>query len=66
MGYAPALPTGPRVPSGPPAAATPNIPEEQKAMLMQILSLTPEQIAVLPPAERATVQQLRAQFMGSM
>jgi len=49
-----------------PAAPGGDIPEDQRAMLMQILSLTPEQIAGLPPAERATIQQLRAQFTGSM
>ncbi|KAG8944748.1 hypothetical protein FRC04_001563 [Tulasnella sp. 424] len=63
-------PTVPRV--APPAAAptqpsaSANIPEDQKAMLLQILSLTPEQINALPPTERTTVQQLRAQFMGTM
>ncbi|KAG9023309.1 hypothetical protein FRB95_013263 [Tulasnella sp. JGI-2019a] len=42
-----------------------DIPEEQKAMLMQILSLSQDQINALPPQERTTVQQLRAQFMGT-
>ncbi|KAG9019144.1 hypothetical protein FRB90_005981 [Tulasnella sp. 427] len=61
--------TVPRVPApaAPPApSAAANIPEDQKAMLLQILSLTPEQINALPPTERATVQQLRAQFMGAL
>ncbi|KAG9020919.1 hypothetical protein FS837_007756 [Tulasnella sp. UAMH 9824] len=63
-------PTVPRAAPPPAAPAQPNapanIPEDQKAMLLQILSLTPEQINALPPTERATVQQLRAQFMGTM
>ncbi|KAG8877899.1 hypothetical protein FRB97_002933 [Tulasnella sp. 331] len=49
----------------PPVQQQPDIPEEQKAMLMQILSLSQEQINALPPQERTTVQQLRAQFMGT-
>ncbi|KAF8346090.1 hypothetical protein F5887DRAFT_962569 [Amanita rubescens] len=37
-----------------------NIPEDQKAIIMRVLSMTPEQINLLPPAERATYIQLRA------
>jgi len=35
-------------------------------MLMQVLSLTPEQINGLPPSERETIQQLRNQFMAGI
>lgn len=41
-----------------------DISEDQRTMLMQVLSLTPEQINALPEAQRHTIQQLRAQFMG--
>ncbi|KII91812.1 hypothetical protein PLICRDRAFT_90058 [Plicaturopsis crispa FD-325 SS-3] len=38
----------------------------QRQMLMQVLSLTPDQINALPPTEREAIQQLRSQFMGSL
>ncbi|KAJ7594058.1 hypothetical protein C8J56DRAFT_925911 [Mycena floridula] len=38
--------------------------EQQHAMVMQVLSLTPEQINALPDAERAAIQQLRSQFLA--
>ncbi|KAK2462888.1 hypothetical protein APHAL10511_005086 [Amanita phalloides] len=37
-----------------------NIPEDQKAIIMRVISMTPEQINMLPPGERATYIQLRA------
>ncbi|KAF8890106.1 hypothetical protein BD779DRAFT_1518345 [Infundibulicybe gibba] len=47
-----------------PAASIPDalsaIPEEQKALIMRVLSMTPEQINSLGPTERATFIQLRA------
>ncbi|KAF8802367.1 hypothetical protein BYT27DRAFT_7235456 [Phlegmacium glaucopus] len=45
-------------------AALPEISETQRAMLMQVLSLTPEQINGLAEPERAAINQLRNQFMG--
>ncbi|KAA1471443.1 hypothetical protein DENSPDRAFT_865159 [Dentipellis sp. KUC8613] len=36
------------------------IPEEQRVMIMHVVSMTPDQINQLPPAERANVMQLRA------
>jgi len=36
------------------------IPEEQRAMLMHVLSMTPEQLMQLPPEQRASFVQLRA------
>ncbi|KAF8522450.1 hypothetical protein BU17DRAFT_75171 [Hysterangium stoloniferum] len=44
----------------PPTASDPvsGVPESQRAMLMQMLSLTTEQINALPPTERAAIQQL--------
>ncbi|KAJ7062882.1 hypothetical protein C8F01DRAFT_1251682 [Mycena amicta] len=65
-GYAPpAVPTPPPPPQRP---APPTIPdamfagmsEEQKQMLVSVLSMTPEQINALPPSDRTHVIQLRA------
>ncbi|KAH7923780.1 hypothetical protein BV22DRAFT_1035905 [Leucogyrophana mollusca] len=36
------------------------IPDEQKAMIMRVISMTPDQINRLPPTERASILQLRA------
>ncbi|KAN0073681.1 hypothetical protein V8E55_012158 [Tylopilus felleus] len=36
-----------------------SIPEEQKAMIMRVIAMTPEQINMLPPPERAGIIQLR-------
>ncbi|WVQ77912.1 hypothetical protein IAR50_007618 [Cryptococcus sp. DSM 104548] len=51
----------------PPAAqaALATLPEDQQAMLIQVLSLAPEQINALDPTQRASVVQLRQQFLGS-
>ncbi|CDS00136.1 related to Cleavage stimulation factor [Sporisorium scitamineum] len=51
-------------PANDPAAALAgqNLPEEQKALLMQVLQLTPEQINALPPDQKASIMQLKAQF----
>ncbi|KAH7886448.1 hypothetical protein F5I97DRAFT_1809457, partial [Phlebopus sp. FC_14] len=35
------------------------IPDEQKAMIMRVISMTPEQVSMLPPTERASIVQLR-------
>ncbi|KAF4612388.1 hypothetical protein D9613_004412 [Agrocybe pediades] len=37
-----------------------NIPDDQKALIMRVLSMTPEQINMLPPQDRATYIQIRA------
>jgi len=37
-----------------------NIPDEQKALIMRVLAMTPEQINMLPPTERSTFIQIRA------
>ncbi|KAF9076549.1 hypothetical protein BDP27DRAFT_1313530 [Rhodocollybia butyracea] len=36
------------------------IPDDQRAMVMQVLSMTPEQINMLPPQNRASIMELRA------
>ncbi|KAG2136042.1 hinge domain of cleavage stimulation factor subunit 2-domain-containing protein [Suillus clintonianus] len=41
-----------------------SIDPAQRQMLMQVLSLTPDQINGLPPSEREAVQNLRNQFLG--
>ncbi|KAJ3901405.1 hypothetical protein F5879DRAFT_968334 [Lentinula edodes] len=38
------------------------IPDDQKVMVMQILSMTPEQLALLPPQDRANIMQLKSTF----
>ncbi|KAG7095915.1 hypothetical protein E1B28_006599 [Marasmius oreades] len=47
-------------------AQPPEITDSQKAMLMQVFSLKPEEINRLPEQEKAAIQQLRAQFMNNM
>jgi len=47
-------------------APLPEISETQRAMLMQVLSLAPEQINSLAEPERAAINQLRSQFMGTL
>jgi len=48
----------------PPANVIPDalaaIPEEQKALVMRVISMTPEEINSLAPPERASILQLRA------
>ncbi|KAF9528149.1 hypothetical protein CPB83DRAFT_883736 [Crepidotus variabilis] len=39
-----------------------NIPPEQKALIMRVLSMTPDQINILPPNERATYIQIAYQL----
>ncbi|KIM92324.1 hypothetical protein PILCRDRAFT_118578 [Piloderma croceum F 1598] len=52
---------------GPPQTApNPAIDPAQRQMLMQVLSLTPDQINALPPDERNAIQQLRNQFIGGI
>ncbi|EKM61472.1 uncharacterized protein PHACADRAFT_204643 [Phanerochaete carnosa HHB-10118-sp] len=36
-----------------------NIPEDQKALIMRVIQMTPDQIAQLPPHEQTTMIQLR-------
>ncbi|GMK56398.1 hypothetical protein CspeluHIS016_0302380 [Cutaneotrichosporon spelunceum] len=73
---APAAPTAPAPAPAPPPAAAPalppatqaaiaGLPEDQKAMLMQVLQLTPDQINALDAEQQASVRQLRAQFLGA-
>jgi len=50
----------------PQAAPELGIDPAQRAMLLQVLSLTPDQINALPPSERDAIQQLRTQFMGGI
>ncbi|KAE8271113.1 hypothetical protein A4X09_0g1231 [Tilletia walkeri] len=50
----------------PPASGAAQIPpglgEQQKALLMQVLKLTDEQINALPPEQKASIMQLKAQY----
>lgn len=51
-------------PPPPPPVSSSSQPavEQQRALIMQIMSLTPEQINALPPGQREQVLQLRAQL----
>lgn len=49
-------------PPPPPQAPPPQVPPSQQAMIAQVMALTPQQIAALPPDQRAQVEALRAQF----
>ncbi|KAF7730974.1 Cleavage stimulation factor subunit 2 [Apophysomyces ossiformis] len=62
----PPMMASPVPPSGPPApdAAT-DAKEHQKALLMQVLQLTDEQINALPPEHRDQIRQLKAQLVMS-
>ncbi|KAF8639220.1 hypothetical protein AX17_001705 [Amanita inopinata Kibby_2008] len=48
------------------AQSTQDISESQRSMLMQVLSLTQDQINSLPETERQAILQLRTQFMGTL
>ncbi|PFH53429.1 hypothetical protein AMATHDRAFT_73272 [Amanita thiersii Skay4041] len=54
--------SAPQAPAQPPQ----DISESQRSMLMQVLSLTQEQIDALPETERQAIVQLRTQFMGTL
>ncbi|KJE02217.1 cleavage stimulation factor subunit 2 [Cryptococcus gattii NT-10] len=51
----------------PPAAqaALSTLPPDQQQMLLQVLQLSPVQIAALDPTQKASVMQLRQQFLGT-
>ncbi|KAF8958943.1 hypothetical protein BDZ97DRAFT_1906346 [Flammula alnicola] len=48
------------------AATAPEISDTQRTMLMQVLSLTQEQIDALAETERSAIMQLRSRFMGTL
>ena len=54
----------PMEPSGPMPAPPqpPQLDNQQRMLLQQVLQLTPEQINALPPDQRASILQLKAQF----
>lgn len=49
-------------PPVPTPAPPPQLDEQQRMLLQQVLQLTPEQINALPPDQRASILQLKAQF----
>ncbi|KAG0023919.1 Pre-mRNA-processing factor 19 [Entomortierella chlamydospora] len=64
----PAFPTMPPAAQPPvPQQSAPLAPslEQQKALVAQVLALTPADIASLPEEQRANIIQLRAQLMGA-
>ncbi|KAJ2914570.1 hypothetical protein MD484_g5832, partial [Candolleomyces efflorescens] len=63
--YRPPPPAMPPPPvSAPAPVQTPEISEQQRDMIMQVLSLSPGALDHLPPDQKATIMQLRSQFMG--
>jgi len=58
-------PPPPPAPAQPPKPAAPEISDSQRAMIMQVLSLTTEQINNLAEPERNAILQLRNQFLGT-
>ncbi|KAH0831175.1 hinge domain of cleavage stimulation factor subunit 2-domain-containing protein [Lanmaoa asiatica] len=61
-------PPPPAPPSQAPPSSVPDlvIDPSQRQMLLQVLSLTQDQINGLPPTERDAIQALRNQFMGGI
>jgi len=66
--YRPPPPPQPMPPVQAPPSSMPdlNIDPAQRQMLIQVLSLTQDQINGLPPSERDAIQALRNQFMGGI
>ncbi|KAI6038616.1 hypothetical protein EDC04DRAFT_2569482, partial [Pisolithus marmoratus] len=66
--YRAPAPPQPATQSQAPTSSLPdlNIDPAQRQMLLQVLSLTQEQINGLPPSERDAIQALRNQFIGGM
>ncbi|KAL0946158.1 hypothetical protein HGRIS_012421 [Hohenbuehelia grisea] len=65
----PAAPAPASVPAPAPVPQAPAIPDidpAQRAILMQVLSMSQDQINALPPTERDAIQQLRSQLGGSV
>jgi len=50
------------MPAPAPSQAGPQVTEEQQNMLLQVLALTPDQIAALPQPEQHAILTLRSQF----
>ncbi|KAI9178697.1 hypothetical protein H9P43_005359 [Blastocladiella emersonii ATCC 22665] len=63
MPMAPGMPPGMPMTGGFMPAAAAAISEQQRQLLAQVMSLTPAQIEMMPPEQKATVLQVRAQFM---
>ena len=54
----PVMPPQPPPQALPPPAA----PTAEQAMIAQVMAMTPQQLAALPPEQRAQIEQLRRQF----
>ena len=61
-----ALHAAPPPPTTTAAATAAPPPDSQAAMIAQVMALTPQQIAVLPPEQRAQIEALRQQFGGGV
>ncbi|WWC69785.1 uncharacterized protein I206_103728 [Kwoniella pini CBS 10737] len=64
---APPPPVASGMASLPPSAqqALATLPEDQQQMLLQVLQLTPDQINALDATQKASIMQLRQQFLGT-
>lgn len=56
----PSIPQSSMPPSAPPPPDLSHLPEDQRALLQELLRLTPDQIAALPPDQQEGVRQLKA------
>ncbi|OJD30003.1 rna recognition motif containing protein [Diplodia corticola] len=46
-------------------AAQPQVPFDQQALIRQVMQMSPETIAALPPSDRAQIEALRARIMAT-
>ncbi|CAO3678263.1 unnamed protein product [Umbelopsis vinacea] len=63
MNVMPGMP--PQPPAQMPAAATNDLQQQQKALLMQVLQLSDAEISALPPGQQEQVRQLKQQILMS-
>jgi len=63
MNAMPGMPPQPPAPM--PAAATNDLQQQQKALLMQVLQLSDAEISALPPGQQEQVRQLKQQILMS-
>ncbi|WWD01789.1 hypothetical protein V866_008735 [Kwoniella sp. B9012] len=70
--YGASTPAPPQQPASGMAALSPSaqqalatLPEDQQQMLLQVLQLTPDQINALDATQKASIMQLRQQFLGT-
>ena len=60
--YPPPGPPGQPPAPGPPGPPGPPQPQNTEEMLRMVMALTPDQLAALPPPQRAEIENLRARI----